>query len=228
LMRTTLEAATAMQVKRLVLISSVYAYGVPRASRVPETHSRQPDTRKGKFRKEQEDLVLEARQKGIEGMIVRLPDFYGPFADTSIANPMIRAALAGKTANWPGPVSTPHEFVYVPDTGPVIADLAACAECYGQAWNFGGPSAIPAVDFITRIYRAVGRGPKYRSAGKGLLTMLGWFNADLREVVEMLYLQETPVILDDSKLLAKFPGVRKTAYEEGIAKTLEWMRARGG
>ncbi len=45
----------------------------------------------------------------------------------------------------------------------------------------------------------------------------------MREVVEMLYLQETPVILDDSKLLAKFP-VKKTSYDEGIEKTLEWMR----
>src|SRR5580692_11038457 len=47
LMRTTLQAAVAMEVKRLVLVSSVYAYGVPRMSRVPETHPRIPGTRKG-------------------------------------------------------------------------------------------------------------------------------------------------------------------------------------
>jgi hypothetical protein len=40
----------------------------------------------------------------------------------------------------------------------------------------------------------------------------------------MLYLQETPVILDDGKLLKKFPGVRKTSYDEGIRLTLEWLR----
>ena len=51
LMRTTVDAAVAMQVRRLVLVSSVYAYGVPRASRVAETHTRLPDTRKGQFRK---------------------------------------------------------------------------------------------------------------------------------------------------------------------------------
>ncbi|HTX37873.1 MAG TPA: NAD-dependent epimerase/dehydratase family protein, partial [Bryobacteraceae bacterium] len=114
LMRTTLEAAAAMQVARLVLVSSVYAYGVPRSSRVAETHSRQPDTRKGQYRKEQEDLVLEAHRQGrIAGLIVRLPDFYGPGADNSLANPIFRAALAGKTANWVGPVNAPHEFVFV-------------------------------------------------------------------------------------------------------------------
>jgi len=225
LMRTTLEAAAAMQVKRLVLVSSVYGYGVPRTARVAETHPREPETRKGRWRKEQEDLVLEAAQKGlIEGLIVRLPDFYGPGADNSLANPVFRAALAGKTANWVGPVNTVHEFVFVPDSGPVIADLAECAECYNQAWNFGGPGTINALDFITRVYRALGRAPKYRTAGRRLLKILGWFNPVIREVREMLYLSETPVILDDSKLLGKFPSTHKTPYDEGIRKTLEWMR----
>src|SRR6185369_8896547 len=41
MMRTTLEAAAAMGVERLVLVSSVYAYGVPQTSRVAETHPRQ-------------------------------------------------------------------------------------------------------------------------------------------------------------------------------------------
>ena len=71
-----------------MLPSSVYSYGVPRASRVPETHPRDPHTRKGKYRKEQEDLVMAAHAAGaIQGMIVRLPDFYGPHADIGLANP---------------------------------------------------------------------------------------------------------------------------------------------
>jgi nucleoside-diphosphate-sugar epimerase len=226
LMRTTVEAALAMQVRRLVLVSSVYPYGVPRAARVAETHPRQPETRKGQYRKEQEDVVLEAQKRGpLQGLVVRLPDFYGPGADNSLANPIFRAALAGKTANWVGPVNTAHEFVFVPDTGPAIVDLASTAECYGQAWNFGGPGEINTLDFITRVYRAVGRAPKYRTAGRTILKVMGWFNPLYRELIEMLYLEETPVILDDSKLLARFPNVKKTTYDEGIRRTLERMRA---
>src|SRR5438552_12838431 len=58
LMRTSLEAAKLVRVERFILPSSVYSYGVPRASRVRETHPREPHTRKGKYRKEQEDLVM--------------------------------------------------------------------------------------------------------------------------------------------------------------------------
>lgn len=228
LMRTTVEAAKLVRVERLVLPSSVYSYGVPLASRVPETHPRDPHTRKGKYRKEQEDLVIEAHAAGVtQGMIVRLPDFYGPHAELSLANPMFRAALGGKTANWVGPVNTPHEFVYVPDTGAVIVDLASRADAYGEAWNFGGAETINSMDFITKIYRSVGRAPKYRTVGAGMLKFLGWFNPTMREVVEMLYLQETPVILDDSKLMAKLP-VHKTTYDDGIRQTLEWMRGEQG
>jgi nucleoside-diphosphate-sugar epimerase len=138
---------------------------------------------------------------------------------------MFRAALAGKTANWVGPVNQPHEFVYVPDTGPVIVDLASRPECFGQAWNLGGVATINSMDFITRIYRGVGLAPKYRTVGAGMLKVLGWFNPTMREVVEMLYLQETPVILDDSKLTAKLQ-VHKTPYDDGIRQTLDWMRGK--
>jgi len=224
LMRTTVEAAVASGVRRIVLVSSVYPYGVPRTVRVAETHPRMPETRKGQYRKEQEDVVLEAAKSQIDGLVVRLPDFYGPGADNSLANPIFRAALADRTANWIGPVNTPHEFMFVPDTGPVIVDLAGSESCYGEAWNFGGPGPINTLDFITRIYRALGRAPKYRTVGRTFLKVTGWVNPLFRELVEMLYLEETPVILDDNKLLAKFPGTQKTPYDQGIRLTLDWLR----
>jgi nucleoside-diphosphate-sugar epimerase len=225
MIRTTIEAAATMQVARLVLVSNVYSYGVPRTSRVSETHSREPQTHKGKFRKEQEDAVIEAHRKGrLQGMVVRLPDFYGPHADLSLANPIFRAALDGKTANWLGPLNAPHEFVFVPDTGPIIADLAGCAECYGEAWNVAGAGQINAMDFITKVYREAGRSPKYRSVGRGMLKVMGWFSPLYRELPEMLYLTETPVLLDDAKLQAKFGAIRKTSYDDGIRQTVQWMR----
>jgi nucleoside-diphosphate-sugar epimerase len=225
LIRTTLGAARLVGVRRLVLVSSVYPYGVPRTSRVAETHPRNPHTRKGQFRKEQEDLVLAAHQPGaLETMIVRLPDFYGPHAELSLAQLVFTAALAGKTVNWPGVVNTAHEFVYIPDAGAAIVE-AASRDCYGDAWNYGGPVPINTLDFITRVYRAAGHAPKYRAMGAGLLRIAGWFDANLREVIEMLYLQETPVILDDSKLAAKLGGLTKTPYEEGIRRTIEFLKA---
>ena len=227
LMRVTVEAAAAMGVERLLVVSSVYSYGVPQTRRVAEIHPRMPHTRKGRMRKEQEDIALEAHAKGqVAGLVLRLPDFYGPYAENSLAHLVFRAAIQGKTANWLGRIDTTHEFLYVPDAAPVIADLAARPDCFGQAWNFGGPGEIAGVDFVTRVYRAAGRAPKYRAAGPGLLKIMGWFNPLYRELPEMLYLQETPVILDDSKLSGKLGPVPKTSYDEGIRRTLAWITER--
>jgi hypothetical protein len=58
-----------------------------------------------------------------------------------------------------------------------------------------------------------------------MLKMAGAVNPELKELVEMLYLQETPVILDDRKLAATLGVLKKTSYDIGIRQTLEWMRA---
>ena len=45
-------------------------------------------------------------------LLIRMPRYF--------SGPIFRAAPAGKTANWIGPVNQPREFVFAPDTGPVI------------------------------------------------------------------------------------------------------------
>lgn len=224
LMRVALEAAGAAGVQRFLLVTGVYSYGVPQTKKVAETHPRVPVSVKGQLRKEQEDMLVAAGERGpFKSMIVRLPDFYGPHAH-SLASMIFEAALAGQTANWPGPASAPHEFVFVPDAGPVIAELASRDDCYGEAWNLAGPGEISVLAFIQKVYQAAGRQPKFRTVGRAMLRALGWFNPLLRELPEMLYLQETPVLLDDEKLLHRLGPVRKTSYDEGIRLTLECMR----
>jgi nucleoside-diphosphate-sugar epimerase len=229
LMRNTVNAAARAGVRRLVVITSVYSYGVPQTPKVDETHPREPHTRKGRMRKQQEDIALEAHRTGrLRAAVVHLPDFYGPHADLSMANPIFRAALAGKTANWLGSVNLPHEFLFVPDAGPVLVELAAREDSYGERWNLGGAGTITGRDFITRIYEEVSRKPKWISASKTMLRVLGLFNPLMREIAEMFYLAQTPVILDDGKLERHLGTLAKASYEDGIRRTLDWMRQPPG
>jgi nucleoside-diphosphate-sugar epimerase len=224
MMRVAVDAAAAAGVERFVLVTGIYSYGVPQTQRVAETHPRVPVSVKGHLRKEQEDILMAAGERGLfKSMVVRLPDFYGPYTH-SMASMIFEAAVAGKTANWLGPVGALHEFVFVPDVGPVLAELAARDDCYGEAWNLAGPGEISGLGFIQKIYQAAGREPKFRSAGRTMLRVMGWFNPLMRELPEMLYLQETPVLLDDEKLRHKLGDVHKTSYNEGIKLTLDWMR----
>jgi nucleoside-diphosphate-sugar epimerase len=224
LMRKALEAARQAGVERLLVVSSVYSYGKPRTPRVSEEHPREPKAVKGKLRKEQEDLALAA--EGIRTLVLRLPDFYGPGAENSLAGTILGAALRDMPAPWLGPLDAPHEFIYVPDAGPVICDLAGRDDVWGQAWNLGGAGVITPREFIQRVYEELGKRVRYRTGGRVFLRVAGLFSSLLRELYELYYLQETPVILDDSKLIARLGQVAKTPYAEGIAAMVEWARGR--
>jgi nucleoside-diphosphate-sugar epimerase len=226
LMRKTLDGAIAEGVQHIVLIGTVYPFGHARTERVREDHPREPHTYKGRMRKEQEDLVLSADASGkIRGTILRLPDFYGPGVEKSFLASAFQAAVKGGRAQLVGPIDTPHEFVFVPDVGPVALALAAEPGAYGRAWHFGGPGTITQRSFVERIFREAGSEPKFIVANRTILRIMGLFNPLMREMVEMNYLFQTPVIMDDSAIHGLLGSVHKTSYEDGIRETLRLMRA---
>jgi nucleoside-diphosphate-sugar epimerase len=227
LMRAAIDAARRGGVGRLAIVSSVYSYGVPQTGRVPEDHPREPQARKGLWRKEQEDIALAADGRdGLRTLVLRLPDFYGPGAENSLADLVFRSAMGGKTATWLGDPDLPHEFVYVPDVPPVLATLIEREGSFGRAWNFGGPGTITGREFIAEVFRLAGRKPKIRAVGRTMLRVAGLFHGLMRELVELHYLGMTPVILDDSRLERHLGGLAKTPYADGIRRTWEWYRSR--
>jgi nucleoside-diphosphate-sugar epimerase len=225
LMQQTLDGAIAAGVARLVLIGTVYPLGLPRSPRVTEDHPREPHTFKGRMRKEQEDRVLAADAAGrIRTTILRLPDFYGPHIERSLVADLFAAALAGRRAKLIGPIDTPHEFLFVPDVGPVVTALAAAERAYGRVWHLGGAGTITQRDLAARVYAACGRTPRVLVAGKTMLRLAGLFDPIMRELVEMNYLMTTPVIIDDTAIHGLLGEIKKTSYDDGIARTLAAMR----
>jgi nucleoside-diphosphate-sugar epimerase len=226
-MQKTLDGAIAESVRRVLLIGTVYPYGMPQNAKVTEEHPRNPTTYKGKKRKEQEDLLLAADAAGkIEGVVLRLPDFYGPGVEASFLDDAFKAAAKGGTANMIGPIDMPHEFMYVPDVGAVALDLVAKPEARGRWWNLAGAGATTQRQMAEMAFAVTGRKPKIRVAGKTMLRVLGLFNPLMREMVEMHYLQTNPVLLDDSALGNLLGGPRKTPYAEGVRRSVEYLQQR--
>jgi nucleoside-diphosphate-sugar epimerase len=221
LMRKTLDGAIAEGVQNLLLIGTVYPYGMPLTYPVLEDHPRAPHTFKGKMRKEQEDLLLEADKAGkIHGAVLRLPDFYGPGVETSYVTSLFKAAATGGRAQLIGPVDKPHEFIFVPDVGPVVARLIEEPRAWGQVWHLGGAGTITTREMARQAFALSGRKPKWISANYLMLRLMGLFNPLMREVAEMYYLWTHPILLDDTALQELLPGIKKTPYAEGIRQTL--------
>ncbi len=221
LMRKTLDGAIAAGVRNVILIGTVYPYGRARTTPVREDHAREPHTFKGRMRKEQEDILLQAHAQGrINATVLRLPDFYGPGVEASLLHRAAVAAVKGGTADMIGPIDRPHEFVFVPDVGPVVVRLAETPAAFGRVWHLAGAGVTTQRDLVDEMQRQTGRKVALRVAGKTMLRVLGLFNRMLRELGEMNYLMTEPLIMDDAALRRLLGPIRKTPYAEGIRQTL--------
>ncbi len=217
LMKATLAGSSAAGVAQMLLVGTVYPYGRAQTTPVREDHPRLPHTFKGRMRKEQEDLLLDADRAGtIRGTVLRLPDFYGPGVEKSYLNEIFTAGAAGKRANLIGPIDRPHEYVYVPDVGPVVVRLLDEPRAHGRVWHLAGAGTTTAREMIERVERELGHPVKTTVAGKALLRLLGLFNPLMRELVEMHYLVTEPIILNDSALRELLGPIHKTSYDDGV------------
>ncbi len=227
LIKQTIDGAVAAGVKRIVLIATLYPFGRAQAPTINEEHPREPHTRKGRWRKEQEDLVMAAHHAGkIEATILRLPDFYGPGVELSFLHGIFSGIATGKAAQMVGPIDLPHEYVFVPDVGPVVLQLAQHPAAYGRAWNLGGVGTIVPRDFAKRAFAIAGQKPKLLVANKLILRVMGLFNPMFRELVEMNYLITDPLIVDDTALRQLLGGIKKTSYDDGMRQCLAAARVK--
>ena len=225
LMKQTLDGAIAAGVRHILLIGTVYPYGRPQTRPVREDHPREPHTFKGRMRKAQEDLLLDAHAEGtIAATVLRLPDFYGPSVDKSFLHSAFVAAVNGGVANLIGPIDPPHEFVFVPDVGPVVARLVETSAAQGQVWHLAGAGVTTQRAIVEEIEQQVGHPIRIRVAGKTMLRLIGLFNPLMREMVEMHYLLTDPLLMDDGALQGLIGPLHRTPYTEGIRGCLAAVR----
>ncbi|WP_421694761.1 NAD-dependent epimerase/dehydratase family protein [Aestuariivirga sp.] len=220
MMEAFVTAAREQGLKRVLLISNVYPYGIPQTSLVAEDHPRNPCMKKGEFRKQQEDILLAANAPGFETLSLRLPDFYGPGVETSLMNMAAKAAATGGTGMVLGPADTPHEFVFTPDVGPVVKALLEHQGPVSGAYNFAGAGVTTQRQLASLLYEAAGHPPKLKVMPPWLQSAMGLFMPVLRELKDVRYLHETPVLLDDARLRSLLPNLAKTPYAEGARLTV--------
>jgi nucleoside-diphosphate-sugar epimerase len=142
---------------------------------------------------------------------------HAPGIERSLLTDLFIAAKQKRKAKMLGPIDLPHEFVFVPDVGPVVVRLLDAPRAFGRAWNLGGAGATTQLE-LARM--AFGGAPRYLALGKTMLRLLGLFDPVLRELVEMNYLVTDPLIVDDYALQQLLGSVAKTPYSEGVRQSL--------
>lgn len=204
---------------KLVFFDNVYMYDPDHVGNMTENTPVNPTSRKGKVRKELANMVMDRVKSGeVEALIARSADFYGPsIQNTSILTEMVFEPLAnGKKANWLGSAKFKHSFTYTPDAGKATALLGNYPEAYNQIWHLPTASNPPTgKQWIQMIANELEVEPKYRTAPKFLVRIMGWFNSLMSEMVEMMYQYNQDYVFDSSKFQSEF-GMSPTPYEKGI------------
>lgn len=208
---------------RLVFFDNVYAYGHVKGAMTEETPFN-PCSRKGEVRARIATTLLEAmRSGGLQALIVRAADFYGPAATLSLTHATVFDRLRqGKTPQWAGNPGAVHTFTYTPDAARSVAILGNTPEACGQTWHaLTSPDEMSGERFVRLACELAGRPYALQAAPRWLLRAMGLFNPVLRENDEMMYQFEEGYRFDSSKLQRTFQ-VEPTPYREGIASTLGW------
>lgn len=75
------------------------------------------------------------------------------------------------------------------------------------------------------IFEAAAKGEaKIGVVGGGLLHLAGLGSTDAREMSELMYEFEEPLLLDGTKFLQEFPDFKFTPHEEAMETTLQWFQ----
>jgi len=212
--------AAEIQKTKLVLVENIYAYGRSTGAKVTENTSKQPHTKKGKIRLQVEQLV---KQSNVPTIIAHFPDFYGPNAENTLMHFTLKDAVQHKKAMFVGNQTIAREFIYTPDGAKAVVNLSMHDNAYGQNYNIPGYDVITGEEIVQIIRELSEYDKPVRTVSKNMIRFLGIFDATMREVVEMFYLNEEPVILDGTKYETELGPLPRTSYREGIKQTIEYM-----
>lgn len=210
---------------RFLFPGNVYIYGHAQTITVKESHPLDSHTRKGKIRIEMERMLRTAEEEeGLDYIIIRMPDFYGPYVINGYYEKIFINALHGKTIKWYGDIDVTIEFIFIEDAAKAMV-TAALGNKSVREFNIPGSSLTTPREFLSEVANQAWKGSKIKARNsKLLISAAGLFSPVAREFKEMLYLKQERFVLDGTTYKSTFGVFPSTPYKEGIKKTLRWAK----
>ena len=212
---------------RLVFPGTVYNYGPDAFPTLTEASPQHPVTRKGAIRVRMEEALKAASDDGLRVLIVRAGDFFGPktTANSWLASGLVKAGRPLSAVTYPGPLSVGHSWAYLPDVAETMVrlaerdDLAAFEVFHMRGHTVTGDELVAALSRVAGRRLAVSRLPWFA------VRAIAPLNETFREMLEMRYLWETPVLLDNTRLVARLGAEPHTPIEAALRAALAGLNA---
>jgi nucleoside-diphosphate-sugar epimerase len=210
---------------RLVLPGTIYNYGNDAFPLLKEDSPQHPLTEKGRIRVELERRLEDASREGVRVLIVRFGDFFGPSPGNNwFSQGLVKPGRPLTTITYPGKPGVGHGWAYLPDAAETVAQLLDREDDLEQfaRFHFEGHWDADGTLMTRTIADAVGRpGTKISRLPWWLLRLAGLIQQTPRELVKMRYLWETPIRLDNHKLVAFLGQEPRTDLRQAVTNTLD-------
>lgn len=223
-------AAACAEGATLVLPGTVYNYGPEAFPLIAEDAPQQPVTRKGAIRAEMEARMRRASTAGLQAIIVRAGDFFGPQARNSwFSQGMVRIGKpVTSIANPPAP-GVGHQWSYLPDVARAMVGLIQRRDTLPAFnnfhmtghWDATGREMAEAIQRV--VARHSGRTPRIAGFPWWLLTLASPFVTTFREMGEMRYLWRRPVRLTGTRIAEVLGREPFTPLDEAVEAALRGL-----
>jgi nucleoside-diphosphate-sugar epimerase len=218
-------AAARVSGARIVFPGNVYNFGPDAGSLIDESAPQRPRTRKGKIRVEMERRLLAESRNGVKSLIVRAGDFFGRDSQSSWFSQLVaRGGRRARRVFYLGRPDAGHCWAYLPDLAQTIVRLidraSMLADC--ETIHFGGHWFESGRGMAEAVRDAIGNPglPIYQFPW--MIMILGApFATFMRESLEMRYLWESPLRLDNRKLVGLLGSEPHTPLPQAVAAALD-------
>ena len=208
---------------RLVFPGTVYNFGPDAGAVISESSPQHPLTRKGAIRVAMEQELQAFAERGGRVLIVRAGDFFGgEAANTWFQGALITPGQALSKVTYPGEISIDHAWAYLPDLAETFARLLELEDSLRafESFHFQGHH-LTGTEMVGSIRRASGRPAlKLRFFPWWAMKLASPFVVFCREVLEMRYLWQRPLRLDNRRLEAYLGAEPHTPLDEAVRRTL--------
>jgi nucleoside-diphosphate-sugar epimerase len=209
---------------RIVLPGTIYNYGPDAFPDLHETSPQNPVTAKGRIRVEMERRLHAAATRGARVLILRAGDFFGPRVGNNwFSQGLVKPGKPVTVVTYPGRSGVGHQWAYLPDVAETMLQLLEKSEILedfavfqmeGQ-WDDNGTRMVEA------IRKAVGNpNIKVRKTPWQLMRLLSPFVPLFRELLEMRYLWNVRIQMDNKRLKAVLGGEPHTPLDTAVRNTL--------
>jgi nucleoside-diphosphate-sugar epimerase len=217
MLNSTIAAARAAGA-RILFPGTVYNYGPDAFTRIDEHSAQNPRSRKGAIRVCMEQALREA---GVPVLIVRCGDFFGPKPGNNwLSQGIVPAGRPVTSVTYPGPLEIPHTWAYLPDVAETFVRLLATDLGDFEAFQMQGHE-VTGRQLVAGLEAAAGRKLKVGRLPWFALGLVAPFNETLREMQEMRYLWDEPVLLDDRRLVRQLGAEPRTPLPEALRIALQ-------